>query len=353
MKMMAVFPFTPEVKSIIRSRHEIAGYEIKAILSFNEHAVRLCEYQRQTKIFCTTEIEQALNRCDCLLLIDNNQEYSLDKYYKTYEIARNKGKEIIMSMVLWHEMFPGQTPGRQVKLLSNVEPAQGDFKSRRLLEIQVPIVAVMGLGENCDKLETQLRLKIAFAEKGYHAYSISSNDLGGLFSMDTYPEFIHEKNLSFPEKVIKLNSYLYDICEENQPDVILLGLSGGIAPLSKYDHNYFAETVLVAANALKIDIGVLCHYFIDDDEKMPYEEMQELVWNRYSIPIEAFVMSRQRVGFSGDSKRLDYMFLDDERVSQRHISDTHFSSASVADEKQLKNVFYRIIDLLEHNLDFI
>lgn len=353
MKMMAVFPFTPEVKSIIRFRHKMEGYELKVILSFNEHTERLCEYQRQTGIFCTTEIEQALDRCDCLLLIDNNQAYSLDKYYKTYEMAKNSRKEIIMSMFLWREMFPGQEPDKHIKLLSNVEHRQETFKTRRLLEIQIPIVAVMGLGENCDKLEAQLRLKEAFEEKGYHSYSIASNDLGSLFSMDTYPEFMHQNSLSFPEKVFKLNSYLYDIWEKNQPDVILLGLSGGIAPLSKYDHNYFAETVLVAANALKIDIGVLCHYFIDDDEKMPYKEMQELVWNRYNLPIEAYVMSRQRVGFSGDSKGLDYMFLDDERVSQRQISDKHFSAASVADEKQIKNVFYRIINLLENNIDFV
>lgn len=353
MKMMTVFPFTPEVKSIIRFRDQMAGYEIRAILSFKEHAVQLCEYQRQTGIFCTTEIEEALNQCDCLLLMNNNTKQTLDKYHKTYEMAKNDGKEITMSMVLWHEMFPDQEPDSQVHLLSNVEPVKEYFECSQLLEIQVPIVAVMGLGESCDKFETQMQMKEAFKEKGYHAYSLSSNDLGSLFSMDTYPEFMHQKNLSFSEKVFKLNSYLYDICEENHPDVILLGLSGGIVPLSKYDHNYFAETVLVAANALKIDIGVLCHYFMDDDEMIPYEEMQELAWNRYSVPIEAFVMSRQRVGFSGDSKGLDYMFLDDERVSQRKVSDIHFSSASVTDEKQMKKVFYRVINLLANNLDFV
>lgn len=353
MKTLTIFPYNSEVLSILQFRNMLDGYQVAAVLSFNEHAAQLQKCNRETGIFCTTNIEEALAKSDEVLLANNFHDYSLKKYYDVFETAKKSNKRVIMSKVLWHQMFPEIEPDSHVQLLGNQHNIVHKNKLSRLLEIPVPIVTVMGIGENCNKLECQLLLKTAFEKRGYDAYSISSNDLGHLFAMGTYPDFMVRADLSFPEKVLQLNHYMYDLCEEHQPDVILLGLSSGIAPLTEYDHNYFSETLLVAASALKIDVGILCHYYLENYEEMPFEKTREFVLAKYAIPIEAFFMSRQRASYNGEFKKMDYLFLEDEFIKKNTRFDTQFPIASSADPIQTEKVFNTIITKLENNLKYV
>ena len=108
---------------------------------------------------------------------------------------------------------------------------QNDIKS--LKEIETPVLTVLGLGENCDKFNIQIKTKYIIEKQGYKVLSIFSNPLGAFLDGEILPGFLYSKSLSFPEKIKMFNFWIYDLQEKYKPDIIVIGCPSGIAELDR------------------------------------------------------------------------------------------------------------------------
>ena len=123
-------------------------------------------------------------------------------------------------------------------------------------EIDIPVISVMGLGENCDKFQLQVKIKKVIEKQGYRVLALCSNVLGGFLGMENLPGFLYSKFMSYPEKIIALNHWIHTKVKQQEYDVILVGCPGGVSEFEKYETNYFGELPLIISNALDVDIGL-------------------------------------------------------------------------------------------------
>ena len=230
-----------------------------------------------------------------------------------------------------------------------------DTLKAKKYDIDIPIIAVLGQGRNCCKFETQLLIREVLCDAGYQVSCITSNSLGALLGCYTMPSFIYNNAYSFEEKVIKLNNYVYLLSKAENPDVILIGLPEGISPFNEGEYNHFAEYPLIIANALPIDIGVLCIYYMNQISMDGIRKLNDFCINKYKIPIGAISISNVLFSYDDARRRLDYFFFNKEYMD-KHSPETEnvpFPIINVNIKKKSKVKAQQLINFLESNVDII
>ena len=345
---LSFFPFTPEVEQLARNRSILKDYEMSSILSFKEDKVHLNDFQARTGIPCFTSIEQALKNIDSLILLSKGCDHTWEKYYDcidyatSHEIPVYCGEKVISSM-------PEEKYRSLVHLIHNESTMECPFSNDKLLEIDIPIIAIMGVGENCGKFECELELKQYIDGLGYQCLPLSSNPLGKYAGMVLFPDFLYDDSVSFPQKVLGLNRYVYELCKINTPDVLLVGVPGGIIPLSNTEANRFSEIPLVISLALHIDAGVLAVYFTD--KRSYLSDLSKVCLQRYFTPIKVFYISRQSAVMDPDSKAMQFMNLSNEYISEHSAKSIEQNIATPL--KNNNSVYQLIIQGLSENLETV
>ena len=216
---LSFFPFTPEVESLVRNLSVFNNYEIRSIISFNEDMDRLKSFQDKTGIFCTTSVEKGMQHTDCLMLLPKCLEPQWNKYYDCINYATQHN----ITIVGGHELvngLPEECYRNFVNLLHNDVTFTSKIENDKLLDANIPIIAVFGLGENCSKFECELELKQYIDSLGYHCLAFASNPLGSLVDMELLPDFLYDNSYSLPEKILRFNRYVHTLCEKRNPDVL-------------------------------------------------------------------------------------------------------------------------------------
>lgn len=345
---LSFFPFTPEVEQLARNKSILKNYEIGSVLSFKEDKMHLIKFQAQTGIPCFTSIEQALNSIDSLILLLKDCDLNWQKYYDcidyavAHEISVYGGKEVIDSI-------PEERYRSLVCLIHNESTFKCQYSNEKLLEIDIPIIAVMGVGENCGKFECELELRQYIESLGYQGLFLSSNSLGKYADMVLLPDFLYDDSVSFPQKILRLNRYVYDLCNINTPDVLIVGVPGGIIPLSSTEANHFSEISLVISLALHIDAGVLAVYFTNKRDYL--NDLSRVCLQRYFAPIKGFYVSRQSAVMDPDSRTMQFMNLSDEYISEHCIKSNEQYIATPI--KNNNSVYQIIIQGLQENLETV
>lgn len=254
MDRLACFPITHDMLTMLRYKDLLNDCEITAVNSFKEDTFieKLTPVYPECKI--SADIAETLEETDALLLLDNVEKYTWNKYQKILKATRTSGKKVIMSAKLYEEMNVEKDVNTE--RLSRTFPEKERPKTNRFRTISAPVIAVAGTGENCSKFETSLLTLKALKERGYTVTFLSVNPLGVLFGGYTYPEYLYSGNLSMEQKVWRLNQDIAAYTEQRETDVILAELPGGIMQLGEREKNHFSESAMAVANALDIDAGV-------------------------------------------------------------------------------------------------
>ena len=113
----------------------------------------------------------------------------------------------------------------------------------------------MGLGENCDKFQLQVKIKKVIEKQGYRVLALCSNVLGGFLGMENLLAFYIQNSCLIQKRLIALNHWIHTKVKQQEYDVILVGCPGGVSKFEKYETNYFGELPLIISNALDVDIG--------------------------------------------------------------------------------------------------
>lgn len=226
---LSVFPLTPEMELLLKYESMFCNFRIASIISYKEDCEKLRKIAQETNILCTTEVEQGITASDALLLLDNLFDLNTKKYRRCIECAQYLGIPIFYGNSL-KGLFEANSADKSE--VQNTEQKKSGINEIRLYEFDSPIIAVLGMGENCGKFECQIQLKHYIEKLGYNVLSISSNHLGKFFGMETLPDFLFDDSVSFHRKVIELNKFVYSLCKMYDPDVVILGVPSGIAPIS-------------------------------------------------------------------------------------------------------------------------
>lgn len=165
-----------------------------------------------------------------------------------------------------------------------------DFKYEHNVSANVPIIAVFGVGEMTQKLDLQIYLRTYFG-KDFKVCQIGTRKDGNMLGMYSFPEFMLEKKYSEKEKISKFNHWIKELEDENHPDVIIIGIPGGILPLNDkhtFDYGILAYEIF---SAIKPDYSIMALYAGKYTDRF-YEEMTMLCKYRYDFELDSFFISK-------------------------------------------------------------
>ena len=352
MNSLTVFPYNHDAETIINYRSELKESILGFISSFREDYQRISTLDASEKDFkYTTNYKNAIDHSDVLLLCDNIQEFSIDAYCKRLEYAVMTSKKILISRILLNEMEL-DIKDQRITILKKEHTMEKTYRTRELLDIPVPIIAIAGEGENCDKFSLQVGLKQYFEKHGYRAASMCSNFLGSMFGMNTLPDFLFDTKRSFEEKVIDLNHYIYDWVIQDQPDLLIVGYPSGVMPINQLYHNYFAELPMILSNAAPGDIGVFCLYFLPLLNNELLKKYDDYCTSKINLPISYFCISRQQLFYDMEKRRLEYRFFDSKDLKD-NFPDTksfQYPIMGIENSSEEKQIYEMILNELCSNV---
>ncbi len=173
-----------------------------------------------------------------------------------------------------------------------------ELQRKKLHEFDVPIIAVFGATEMTQKFEIQLSLRKHFMDMGYKVSQVGTRHYCELFGFHSFPSFMFD-SISEEDKIYMFNSYIKKIELSESPDIVILGIPGGILPTNDYLTNRFSILPYEISHAVQPDATV-CSMMYENRSYSYYEFFASLV--------------KQKLGFDIDCFNLSNTFIDNEKL---------------------------------------
>lgn len=358
MKKILVFPYHPDIHTLLNYKDTLIGFSIVGVCSYKEDCF-ITEKINKTLGGPETYDEQ-LDACDALLILDNYRNYKYDKYYEIIQLAWKRKKELLITPKVCSALDMSKISSPYTLLEHTPHISSERFKKLEYLPtkkyvIETPISAVLGMGQNCGKFEVQLLLKHFLEKNGYRPVWMSSNPLGALWGGYTFPEFIYSNQLAFEEKILKLNDFMYRLSLLEHPDIFIIGIPEGISEFRVDEFNHFGEYPLVIGSALSVDSAIFCTYFMDPKNIAGIESLCNHCLTKFNIPVHALSIGNTIFEAIEGSNKIEYSFLD------KNYVDTHYSASisisipvfPIWDRTKVEDALQVMLQRLENNADAI
>lgn len=213
-----------------------------------------------------------------------------------------------------------------------------DFLHQELVlrDISSSVVMVFGITNNMGKLDSQLALQQFFKEQGYKTSLISSKSYGSLLNTHPAPGFLFCNDFSETEKVLLFNQYVKQIEIKEKPDVIIIGVPGGLFPLKKQDTANFGILPFIMSRSAQPDASIVCTY-AEGYSKQYFDELNPVLDNRFSMGLVGYSINNVTIDFAtaspADLPR--FIHINEELVSRRIPNEVKDFVFSKGEQEQL------------------
>ena len=300
-KKLAVYPFSEDVLPLFRHCDKIKMYDLKyGILPMgwkNSIANQFVIIKEEDFVSHNKDCD-----ADALLLCKTKHSDNENLQNRMVKLANMKEMEIIYDTSLEHiiaNITNDTCPLGQCK----IKPPKNNAE---IFPINVPIIMIAGMGENCNKWELQLDLYSFFIKQGYNAKLISSNSLSDIMNMHVFPHDIDSKGLTFSQQVNSINSFVKEVELTEKPDVIIMGIPGGIVKYSGKIPNGYGYLPYLISNALTPDITILSLYCGEYEQKHT-EDLKSIFQYRFGVNLGYYHMSNKTVNYDVETRELEYV----------------------------------------------
>lgn len=354
MKKVAIFPYTKEYKYIFRFKELLDEYEISYLIKpkgLNEDN----SYNQVIKI--TEDYQEAINNSEILILFDLLKDY-YELYLEKINYAISRKKKVLVAAEIFNQLSSKVRSSQYICELSN-EYLENQVlfpkEKGELYSIDIPIITVMGLGEDCEKTKMQLYLREHFVKKEkYNILQLGANEILSIFGIKQLPKFLYSKTLSLTDKIMLFNRFLYGLVLKEDYDAIIIGIPGGIMPANNIIHNFFGEIPYIVSQAFSIDINILCLYYNPFINEEFLKNMYECCKYRFGCITESFYISNTKYEFNMESMTADYFHMDNQIIKnnlKKYIG--QYAILNSIYEDNISKDIEKIINCLANNLEIV
>ena len=214
-----------------------------------------------TGVQLSNDFDRALDKADAVLFADG--PIPLPEKYLLGKIAQalDAKKRVVLEKI--PEGLAGKLPLDRVEILQEDDPVsvtKPQMQDPEIRTIPVPVVFVLGTGPHTNKLEVQTALGKCFREHGYSVSQVASRNLGNFLGYHTVPESLFSQAATTKDRIILLNRYFHKIYLRDKPEVMIIGLPGGIMPVNPIRFDELGEKAYLISQAVTPDAAVLCTY---------------------------------------------------------------------------------------------
>ena len=191
------------------------------------------------------------------------------------------------------------------------------MKSIELSDFDASIIFVMGISENTNKYGVELALHKNFQNSGYKSILIGSKAYGSFFGDYDVPDFMLDNSVMDYEKPLLFNKYVKNIEKKEKPDVIIIGVPGGIMPINKKNNNKFGMLAYQISCALPADVTVLCNHFNYFDDNY-FNYVHPLMKYRFGKEIDCMYVNNSVIDLINEDVQgeVSYIHVYPEKVLQ-------------------------------------
>lgn len=351
-----VYPFDVEFLTVIRHKNLLKDYNIKSLaslsgLGLNNRDIGTLDGGNKLNLFIDENFEDCLDKCDAVIFTNNYQNIDFYKFILPKMIkCIDCNKDVVCLIKLDNDMYNylsnkaemNNVNFRYFYNMTKFNISNQDLQLKNLLDIDVPIVLVLGDFENTQKFEIQLSLRENLIKKNYTVSQIGSKSYCEILGFHSFPDFMLESNISEEEKVLLFNRFVKQIESEENPDIIIIGIPGGAIPYSKQFYNGFGILHYEVSRAITPDFCIYSTLYVDDNFKY-INNLVPLLKYRFGYDVDCINMSTFKF-LSDESKimrephllKLSTEFINKEKIKlQKSIP---IPLLNILDEKDNYNI---------------
>ena len=357
-----VYPYTLEFAPLLRHREMLKDIELRGLVSFEGWGLcgKDASYADGGKPLnrivhrCFEEIDEEFN---AVLFVEPNQRVDAANLIFPQMLQMAKARKHILSAV----ELPAEL---ETQLIESCGQHGVDYRSylptrstwsihstdQSVIKVNTPVIFVMGLSGRCNKFQIQLSLRDSLLKEGYRVSQIGSRNYCDCLGFHSMPGFMVEPGYTETEKILRFNRFVIDLEKDEQPDVILIGIPGGIAMMNHKLPNHFGILAYEISQAVRPD-AVILSTFYDTYTPEYFERIRQLVRYRNGFEIDHFALANTR--FQWDESNIilkeEFLtltsdFIDAKIPSFREMGLSIFNSMN---EFDLREMYNRVIEDLE------
>lgn len=262
----AIYPYNRKVSSLIRYSELLSDYEIVSAIVPNGYDitgkdVSILEKRSPLGMLGTSSFDEGISKCDILIVAETDENEHFKKIIiKNILKAMCQGKDIVSLYFFSHEeeeMLAQMADIYSVnyksyKQFNNIELPYGNSTE----ETYAPVILVTSLNEDCLKFDVELQMKKSLQDAGYRISLIGTKHYSEMFGAYSFPNFMYDPSIDIEERIIKLNAYVRYIEISEAPQAIIVGIPGGLFPISEKLHQAYGRIAYEVGYALQSDLCI-------------------------------------------------------------------------------------------------
>jgi peptide maturation system protein (TIGR04066 family) len=291
------------------------------------HDVADIDGGQATGIKITEDLEQAIQNSELLILASfenySGEEGGLKETLQAairfnkpvmflYPAKSDEEKELLKEVV-HRDLSKWDIVQHHENIISNAEIA------RNCSELKTPVTMIVGQGPYTGKFETQLGMRRELLSRGIKVSQVGSRPYCELFGFHSFPSFMFSKELTETQKIVAFNLFIKKIEKEESPDLIIVGVPGGIMPIIEKIHNDFGMLHVEVSAALEPDT-IIYNLYSNGYSTKYYEKASELIYNRLNCAqVGCFVVSNTWIDFATYSESEEFRVITFRKAYDRII----------------------------------
>lgn len=330
-KKAVLYPVDIEICPVIRHKALLKEYEIVGLVSpkgwgYGDKDLSYIDGGCDTGMVLGDDFSKVLDQCDTVIFCDSQYYNGMESdIINKMKEAINNNKNIVSLIQLENKYFD------EIIELSSQKRCQFSFMNNELKEIDInsnynfrnklkisgmeyksksnayesigkiktPVIFVMGVTERSSKFEIQLTIKEQLEKLGYRITHIGSRNYCEMIGGHSFPSFLYDNTISEVDKILMYHDYVKAIEEAEAPDIIIIGIPGGITKVNDKFTNKFGIYAYEISQAIDPDYVIMSVF---------YEDFKAEYLDNLSI------LSKYRFGFEVDSFNLANIQMDWESV---------------------------------------
>lgn len=331
---LLIYPYNMRITPVLRHKSLLSGYDVSCLVSpngwgFTGKDAGIADRGPDIGITVSSDFEKALDLCDTVMIVESHLTIDFEKYIfnKIKTAVRSKKKNIICSLKLDRDAIKEissmcNCEGVYFKYFDgtqNVLPEEIAIYNESIEEIDTPIILVTGIAERTNKFEIQLTLREEIQNSGYRISQVGSRSYCEIMGFHPFPSFMYGNAISDVNKVLMFNRFIKKIEKTEEPDIIIIGIPGGIMPLNKEFTNKFGLVAFEISQAVAPDVVIA---------SLLYEDYKPEGFDTYTNLI------KYRLGFEVDFFNIANMQFDWKRANQEHVKSYTSLDYKFIDEKK-------------------
>lgn len=265
-KEAAIYPYNRKVSSLIRYSEFLSDYEIVSAIAPNGYDIAskdisILEKRNPLDMPGTASFDEGISKCDILIVAEADENEQFKKVIiKNILKAMSRGKDIVSLYFFSYEeeeMLAKMADIYSVNYKSYKQFNNIDLPySNSTEETYAPIIIVTSLNEDCLKFDVELQMKKSLQDAGYRISLIGTKHYSEMFGAHSFPDFMYDHSINIEERIVKLNAYVRYIERREAPQVIIVGIPGGLFPITEKLHQDYGRIAYEVGYALQSDLCI-------------------------------------------------------------------------------------------------